>query len=493
MAEPNPHFDVSTAILDVFEEVNILLEFLGRRPDSRLQAHFEEGRGNLAAPTHLLSAPPCSKYAEFLARLISIRRMVDVEDAEGAGARHTVGPDSTANAIQAPANARPTPIDDLTFLYLSRDFLAAIAAPATVESIVATQAYVAARQYSLWWRWLSSVCSAFGPRPVLGSQDQRIGPNILRMSPSPTETDGDMRKRFGVRLAYRVVKIEFLIVVLTMLTLLISAYAFSGHAILESQQKTVNEYRAISQAEEAYGNISLHPLANCDPGNLEPNPEQRIQPETKQSDGYNVGNPSNATKCLLYWRNKIATGNIVAVNLHLMSWTRIADKMFRPIPQMFGISPVFIRKSAQLHPEYCKVLRINSNECGIYLTHLVYRAPEVVDAILGAVAIYLLPVLYGCLGAGAATLRQLRRKVDLCLVTPTDRGRVLQDMTLGLLSGAVIGLFAGYINAVSPTTGLGLSALAFLAGYNVPGMFGFLDEVSRRIFQPAPPGGPSHQ
>ena len=58
----------------------------------------------------------------------------------------------------------------------------------------------------------------------------------------------------------------------------------------------------------------------------------------------------------------------------------------------------------------------------------------------------------------------------------------------GLRCGAIIGLFAGYIGKATPDSGLGLSALALLAGYNVSGVFAFLDELSKRVFQPTPAG-----
>ena len=49
------------------------------------------------------------------------------------------------------------------------------------------------------------------------------------------------------------------------------------------------------------------------------------------------------------------------------------------------------------------------------------------------------------------------------------------------MCGAMIGLFAGYLLKTDPTQGLGLSALALLAGYNVSGVFSFMDEFSDRI------------
>src|ERR1700745_960619 len=71
-------------------------------------------------------------------------------------------------------------------------------------------------------------------------------------------------------------------------------------------------------------------------------------------------------------------------------------------------------------------------------------------SLLGCIALYVRPARYGCLGAAAATLRALRRKVDQSLVQVTDRGRVQQDIILGLLFGAIIGLFAGYIGKATP-------------------------------------------
>jgi hypothetical protein len=78
----------------------------------------------------------------------------------------------------------------------------------------------------------------------------------------------------------------------------------------------------------------------------------------------------------------------------------------------------------------------------------------------------------------------LRSKVDRSLVSVTDRGRVMQDIVLGLLCGAIMGLFVGYIGKATPDLGLGLSALALLTGYNVSGVFAFLDELCSRVFRP---------
>jgi hypothetical protein len=158
------------------------------------------------------------------------------------------------------------------------------------------------------------------------------------------------------------------------------------------------------------------------------------------------------------------------------------------IGEVFGVNPAVIRASAAEHSEFCSALGLpldRDGGCGKALQDIVYHTREVADSLLGCIALYVLPTLYGGLGAMAATLRRLRRRVDQWLVTVTDRGQVQQDAILGALCGAIIGLFFGYLGDANPKTGLGLSALAFLAGYNAAGVFAFLDDLSNRVFQPA--------
>jgi hypothetical protein len=47
-------------------------------------------------------------------------------------------------------------------------------------------------------------------------------------------------------------------------------------------------------------------------------------------------------------------------------------------------------------------------------------------------------------------------------------------------------VFFSYLGASNLQQGLGLSALALLAEYNISGVFAFLDELSSRVFQVAP-------
>jgi hypothetical protein len=97
----------------------VLLEFLGQQANSRLQAHFEDTRADLAAPVHKLAAPLCRTYRHFLNRLISISGRFSCSHP---GAPVPPPPaDSSRKGDEG--------LGDLDFLYFSRDFLAAVAHP----------------------------------------------------------------------------------------------------------------------------------------------------------------------------------------------------------------------------------------------------------------------------------------------------------------------------------------------------------------------------
>ena len=124
-----------------------------------------------------------------------------------------------------------------------------------------------------------------------------------------------------------------------------------------------------------------------------------------------------------------------------------------------------------------------SNDCRVALTEIAEYYGRVPDSVLGCITLYMLPCLYGLLGSIAATLRYLRARVDSYEVNFTARAMILQNCILGIAAGAVVGLFSAYISKSSTIENIGVSALAFLAGYNVSGLFTFLDDLSNRVFR----------
>jgi hypothetical protein len=483
--ETTPGIDIEGERIRTIKDVGVLLEFLGQRADSRLQSHFEDTRGDLGSPIRKLAVPPCRTYRHFLNRLVAI-----------GGPLPSVPVDTTMTPVQPDAQPEGDEgLGDLAFLYFSRDFLAAVAAPATVHTICVTRAYEVARRYSL-------LSHLLHPRKQRGVGARNSTPPDL----------GDECTAGAKRLAFRVIAIEYGAILLTLLTLTISAYALAGRMILDSQRQILSDYAAIGHEMEELakdmpatagpgGDASFLPAAHCDgatPNLATPVQKAELTVQSQAVSG-ETAHPStdpahfmviSLRRCSLYWRTKRATEDIAAVTLHLVSWTRVVIGM-PDIGTVFGVSQAFIRESADMHGELCKRLGFDvdaNGHCGPALQDLIYHTREVADSLLGCIALYVLPALYGCLGAAAATLRTLRRKVDLSLVTMTDRGRIQQDIILGLLCGAIIGLFVGYVSKATPGDGLALSALALLAGYNVSGVFAFLDELSSRVFQPPQAG-----
>jgi hypothetical protein len=112
-------------------------------------------------------------------------------------------------------------------------------------------------------------------------------------------------------------------------------------------------------------------------------------------------------------------------------------------------------------------------------------AAVVVDVLATAV----LPLCYGFLGAGAAVVRNIWGKMRESLLSPRDLPLSLGQLALGAVIGACIGLFvtpagvgsqggAGLTGSVTLTP----SALSFIAGFSVEGVFVALEGLIKRVF-----------
>jgi hypothetical protein len=117
--------------------------------------------------------------------------------------------------------------------------------------------------------------------------------------------------------------------------------------------------------------------------------------------------------------------------------------------------------------------------------HIELFAASVVN-ILGTAV---LPVLYGILGAGAAVLRSISRKIKSSQLAPRDLHLSLQQLALGAVMGACISLFIAQPSNASQTTpgligavALSGSALSFVAGFGVESVFAALEAFIARIF-----------
>ncbi len=119
-------------------------------------------------------------------------------------------------------------------------------------------------------------------------------------------------------------------------------------------------------------------------------------------------------------------------------------------------------------------------------------APSRAAAFANIMGSAVLPFLYGLLGAGAAIIRSLSRKIRASLLSPRDLQLSFQQLALGAVIGACIGLFvvapgsdATGESLLGPVT-LSASAISFVAGFGVEAVFQALEALISRIFNIAP-------
>ncbi len=356
------------------------------------------------------------------------------------------------------------------------------------------------------------------------------------------------------RLAIRVRNFEWITMAVVAMTVIVSIYALSGRLILGREKAAHDAFTAIdaqvqSQEDKIFPSatlpindsprmtvVSLCSLTQRKP--VEPSASVKLASLSAASGGlmaeaaadngaeatpgakptYETAYLTTLQAHLCPQRDEVLR-TLFVVTMHLQSWSSVVTQSVEhgwdlgyksytvhlavPLAPIFGVVPSALTDYAKENDGgLCKTVApemmtsgaagqgANPTACERVLWTLINRARNVAESILGSITQYILPVCYGFLGAMAAAMRLLRRKVDASLLNFTDRSRLQQGAILGVLCGAVIGLFASYIGNADPAGGLGLSAIALLAGYNVDGVFRFLDELSDRIFRPVTPSKP---
>jgi hypothetical protein len=113
------------------------------------------------------------------------------------------------------------------------------------------------------------------------------------------------------------------------------------------------------------------------------------------------------------------------------------------------------------------------------LSHRVRLSTEFMLLILQS---YVLPVLYGLLGASVYVLRTLTREIT-DVTYSGDRGHLLR-LALGTLSGLIIGWFVFLLPGQSVLTSISPLALSFLVGYNIEIVFSLMDRLIGAFTKP---------
>jgi hypothetical protein len=91
--------------------------------------------------------------------------------------------------------------------------------------------------------------------------------------------------------------------------------------------------------------------------------------------------------------------------------------------------------------------------------------------IAGVILSFLLPILFGMIGALTFVIRTMSEQIKASTFSTTSPIRHLMRVTLGALGGVVVGLFSNLSNQLT----LPPLAIAFLAGYGVEALFSMFD------------------
>jgi hypothetical protein len=118
---------------------------------------------------------------------------------------------------------------------------------------------------------------------------------------------------------------------------------------------------------------------------------------------------------------------------------------------------------------------------GLYKARIMYfKNLLAADFFLDAFQGYILPLLYGLLGAFIYVLRSLLKEIKRLTYTFDSEIRYRLRLTLGALGGMVVGWFFKP-QGVDSLASLSPMALAFLMGYNVDVLFSIMDRMIDNI------------
>jgi hypothetical protein len=172
-------------------DIGVLLEYLGREPDARLQGCFSDTRQS-KGQANVIVKPPSKTYTEFLNRIYTIQAQYD---SRGKFEDHR------SDAVE---------LIDKAFVFWARDFLSALSAPATADSIRITNSYM----------------------------NQRFD--------GRGKTVADQYQMFASKTVGTIKWLQGYAVVTALLIVIISIYALAGHQILAAREAAIANFGQIN-------------------------------------------------------------------------------------------------------------------------------------------------------------------------------------------------------------------------------------------------------
>ena len=219
---------------ELIDDIDLLLDHLGRTAPGRLEACFDDSRGTIARSLGVADPPqvPADLADEGGAvppgpmgrptKAAFIRHIAEVAR-RAADAKTEAGADLNAEWREFAG--------DLAFLIQARDFLATLAQPATLDTVRLTRAYISEllqqRKRSIGWR----TAPAAPPNDDASAGSRGAEPRGNAAVPPRNHAE------FGAALAVRMARLRRRSKVCVAATLLISLYVFTGKAFLEEGQR----------------------------------------------------------------------------------------------------------------------------------------------------------------------------------------------------------------------------------------------------------------
>ena len=343
----------------------------------------------------------------------------------------------------------------------AKDRLNAAARPATGLTIAFTLLVVGEDNQRDWRNWLRALMYRRGmalpgpARPPHADKPTRL--TLARYAfPGLVKAAG----RFNRRIFW----IVLLLLLGLVITCVMSWHITGGNAMLQhldtlqSQQATL--FKAIDDAETKHA-----ASANAPPVQFCTEIDQAGTPRFRNTEEFQ-----------LCTRRRVLSEQVAVVRGNLRDWLTPWRSCYGKVAGLFApLPPAEAAPSSATPAERERIIRSGIEE-----------QARVVTLVVGTAV---LPLFYGILGAGAAVVRGLWAKMRESLLSPRDYTLALLQLALGATIGACIALF---VNPSGHTPGseigllgnwaLSTSALSFIAGFGVEGVFVALESLVRRIF-----------
>lgn len=341
----------------------------------------------------------------------------------------------------------------------AKDRLNAVARPATGLTIAFTLLVVGEDNQRDWRNWLRAMMLRRGMSPS-GPAPHTDKPTRLTLARYAFPGLVKAAERFNRRIFW----IVLLLLIGLVMTCVMSWHITGGNAMLqhldtlEAQQAAL--FKSIDEAEIKHAaNANAPPVQFC-----------------AVVDRAGLQQFRSTEEFQLCARRRLLSEQVAVVRSNLRDWLAPWRACYGKVAGMFGPLPQAEAAPAGSAPaERERIVRGGVEE-----------QARVVTLVVGTAV---LPLFYGILGAGAAVVRGLWAKMRESLLSPRDYTLALLQLALGATIGACIALF---VNPSGQTPGseigllgnwaLSTSALSFIAGFGVEGVFVALESLVRRVF-----------